>query len=102
MLYSWRPKGWGCLAPVGLYFSHLPKSARFAMERPQPYCTRYLPFKTEDAARLLRETEDNDPLIITTPPVKPKGGGVVIYFSKGNDSFKGKSHTREFISATGT
>ena len=72
------------------------------MERPQPYCTRYLPFKTEDAARLLRETEDSDPLIITAPPVKPKGGDVFIYSSKGKDSFKGKSHTHEFIFATGT
>ena len=58
------------------------------MEKPQPYCTRYVPFRAEEAERMLREAEDTDPLVISTPPIKPKGGDVFIYSSKA--AYKGK------------
>ena len=63
----------------------------YTMEKPKPYCTRYVSFKAEDAERLLREADNDDSLIISTPPVKPKGGDVFIYSSKGKESSKGKS-----------
>ena len=60
------------------------------MEKPQPYCCRFLPFKPGEAEIILRGAKEDDPLIISAPPVKPKGGDVFIYSSKGTAGFKGK------------
>jgi len=62
-----------------------------AMEKPKPYSTRYHAFKAEEAENILRGVQEDDPLICSVPPVKPKGGDVFIYSSKGNAGLKGKN-----------
>ena len=61
-----------------------------AMEKPQPYCACYLAFKPEEAESILRGAKEDDPLIFSVPPVKPKGGDMFIYSSKERAGFKGK------------
>lgn len=54
------------------------------MQKLQPYFIRYSGFRAKEAVNILREAKEDDPLISSTPPVKPKGGDIFLFLSKGN------------------
>jgi len=43
------------------------------MKKPKPYSTHYHAFKAEEAENILCGVQEDDPLIFSAPPVKPKG-----------------------------
>ena len=70
-------RNWGgaaqCACALDVLAEVLILQTHHAMEKPEPYCRRYLAFKPEEAESILRGADDDDPRICSAPPVKPRG-----------------------------